>query len=272
MIALLRADWRKLRHRWMPRILLILLIALVALVFFSISSRARYRSDLILPDGLIIALSLGAGFAGFIWPVLAGSWSGSEYSWGTVRLALTRRPSRIRFNLSGLLVVLLTIGIGLCLILATGAVAGALVGVATHLAAAPTPPGSNPTEVILKLFFAVWLTSAFYAALAYAAGAVFRSAPAGIGVGIGFGVAQSAVSAIFNALGDPWQSIALHFPSAYASSLTSRLANELVVTGPFAHVSSNAASIPASIVGLAIYIAIVVAFMLAAVRQRDITT
>jgi len=272
MIRLLRADWRKLRHRWMPGVLLLILIALVALVFFGISSRARYRGDLVLPDGLVVALSLGASFAAFIWPILAGSWSGSEYSWGTVRLALTRQPSRIEFTLSGLIVILLTIGAGLCLVLAAGAVAGSLVAAVTNVSASSPPPGAGAGEIVLKLFFAVWYTSAFYAVLAYAAGVVFRSAPVGIGAGIGFGVAQSAISAIFGALGDPWKAIALHFPNAYTTALTSRLSNELVTTGPFSRVSSSAASIPVSMVGLAIYIAVLVALMLAAVRQRDITT
>ncbi len=272
MIALLRADWRKLRHRQMPRVLLLILVALVALVFFGISSRARFRSDLVLPDGLVVALSLGASFAAFIWPVLAGSWSGSEYSWGTVRLALTRRPSRIEFTLSGLIMVLLTIGVGLCLVLLTGVVAGSLVAAASHVSAPSTPLGSSATEIILKLFFAVWYTSAFYAVLAYASGVVFRSAPAGIGIGIGFGVAQSALSAIFNAVGDPWKDIALHFPNAYTTALTSQLASELVSGGPFGRVSSSAASIPVAIVGLATYIAVIMALMLAVAHQRDVTT
>jgi hypothetical protein len=271
MIPLLRADWRKLRHRWMPRILLLILVAIVALVFFGISSRARFRSDLALPDGLVVALSLSAGFAAFIWPVLAGSWAGGEYGWGTIRMVLTRQPSRVAFSLSGLILILLTVGAGLLLVLVTGAIAGSLVTAATHVSVAPAPPGANATADIIKLFFAAWYTSAFYAVLAYTAAVVFRSAPAGIGIGIGFAVAQSAVSAIFSALGDPWKSIALHLPAAYTTALTSRLTNELVTRGPFSHVSSDAASISASIVGLAIYLAILLAVMLTAVRQRDVT-
>lgn len=271
MIGLLQADWRKLRHRWMPRILLLILVAIVALVFFGISSRARFRSDLALPDGLIVALSLGASFAAFIWPVLAGSWAGSEYSWGTIRLALTRQPSRVEFSLSGLIVVLLTVGVGLLLVLATGAIAGSMVAAATHVSVAPAPPGSDPGQDVLKLFLAAWYTSAFYAVLAYAAGVIFRSAPAGIGLGIGFAVAQDAVSAIFNGLGDPWKSIAQHFPAAYTTALTSRLANALVTSGPFARVSSSAASVPTCLVALGIYFAILLAIMLSVVQYRDIT-
>jgi ABC-type transport system involved in multi-copper enzyme maturation permease subunit len=271
MIPLLRADWRKLRHRWMPRILLLILIAIVALVFFGISSRARFRGDLIPPNGLIVALSLAASFAAFLWPVLAGSWAGGEYGWGTIRMALTRQPSRIEFSLSGLVMVLLTIGGGLILVLVTGAVAGSIVAAATHASAAANPGGSNVTAGVIKLFFAAWYTSAFYAVLAYTAGVVFRSAPAGIGLGIGFAVAQGAVAAIFSALGDPWKAVAEHFPDAYTTALTSRLANEVITSGPFARVSSTAPGIPASILGLAIYLAVLLAAMLVVVSRRDVT-
>ena len=272
MIRLLRTDWRKLRHRWMPRILIFILLAIVALVFLGISSRARYRSDLVMPYGLVGALSLAASFAAFIWPVLAGSWAGSEYSWGTIRLALTREPSRIAFSLSGLIMVLLTVGFTLVLVLIVGTITSTLVAAATHAVAPVPPPGSNATAIIVKLFFAAWYTSSFYVILAYTAGVVFRSAAAGIGIGIGFAVAQAAVAGIFSALGDPWKSVSTHFPEAYTTALTSRLAHELVVRGPIGRVAVDAASIPSSIVALAIYIAILTGLMLAVVRQRDITS
>jgi hypothetical protein len=271
MIPLLLADWRKLRQRWMPRILLLILMVLIALIFFGISSRGRNRPDLVLPDGLVAALSLGAGFAAFLWPVLAGSWSGGEYGWGTVRMVLARRPNRVEFALSGLTIILLTIGFGLCLVLAAGAIAGSLVAAVTNTSAAPSN-GASASEIVIKLFFAAWYTSAFYAVLAYAAGSIFRSAPAGIGIGIGFSVAQAAVSGIFTALGDPWKSIALHFPSAYTTALTSRLAHELMTSGPIGRIDADSPGVPASIVGLAVYFAVVLAAMLIVVYRRDVTT
>ena len=228
MISLLRADWRKLHHRWMPRILILILLVLVALIFFAISHRARFQPDLPLPNGFVVALSLAAGFARFLWPVLAGSWAGGEYSWGTMRITLTRLPSRVAFSLSGLIMVLLTVVVGLLLVLVVGAIAGSIAGAANHTASI-SPPGANAPEVIVKLFHAACLTSSFYAVLAYTAGVVFQSVPAGVGIGIGFSVAQSATLAIFTALGDPWKTIAEHFPDAYSESLTSRLASELVV-------------------------------------------
>lgn len=271
MMGLVRADWRKMRHRWMPRVLVLILLVIVALVLLGISSRGRFRADLVPPNGLVVALSLAAAFAAFIWPVLGGSWSGGEYGWGTVRMVLTRQPSRIAFTISGLIVVLLVVGLGLVFVLALGAIGGTIVAAASHASAAVAPPGSNATEVVIKMFFAAWYASAFYAVLAYAAGAVFRSAPAGIGIGIGFAVAQAAVSGIFSALGDPWTSIAQHLPDAYTSGLTSRLEHELVTSGPMSRVGPDTASITASIVGLAIYLVILIAVMLAAVYQRDVT-
>ena len=271
MIALLHADYRKLTHRWMPRVLIVILLAIVAIVFLAISARARFRGDLALPDGLVVALSLAAGFAAFIWPILAGSWSGGEYGWGTIRMVLIRRPSRIEFSLSGLIIVLLTVGLALILVLIVGAIAGSIVNAATGVAALPGPPGVSAAAVIIKLFFATWYTSAFYVLLAYTAGVIFRSTPAGIGLGIGFAVAQAAIAGIFSALGDPWATIALRFPDAYTTALTSRLSNELLFSGPMSHVSSTAASITTSIIALAIYFAVLLFLMLGTVARRDIT-
>ena len=271
MIGLLRADWRKLRHRWMPRVLILILLALVALIFFAVSRRARFQADLPLPNGFIVALSLAAAFAPFIWPVLAGSWAGGEYSWGTMRITLTRLPSRMAFTLSGLLMVLLTVVVGLVLVLVVGAIAGSIVGAANHVASSTSPAGSSASQVIIKLFLAACFTSSFYAVLAYTAGVIFRSVPAGVGIGIGFSVAQSATLAVFTALGDPWKSLALHLPDAYSESLTSRLASELVVNGPFARVSSTASSIQDAIIGLAVYVVVLLAIMPTLVRVRDIS-
>jgi len=51
--------------------------------------------------------------------------------------------------------------------------------------------------VVVKMFFGAWYVSAFYVVLAYAAGAIFRSAAAGIGIGIGFAVpSNSAVQVV----------------------------------------------------------------------------
>ncbi len=272
MIGLLHSDWRKLRHRWMPRILILILLAIVALIFLGVSSSAKYRGDLIWPDGLVVALSFGAAFAAFIWPVLAGSWAGGEYSWGTIRMALTRAPNRIAFSLSGLIIVLLTVGFGLILVLVVGAVAGSIVAAVTNAVAATPPAGSNAAAVVVKLFFAAWYTSAFYVVLAYTAGVIFRSPAAGIGIGIGFAVAQAAVTGIFSALGDPWKSVSLHFPDAYTTALTSRLANELVVAGPGGRSTGSSASIPTSIFALAVYLVILIGAMLVVVYQRDITS
>lgn len=267
MIPLLAADWTKMRYRWMPRILILILLAIVALVFFGISTRPRFRPSLVFPDGMAIALIFAASFAAFIWPVLAGSWAGNEYGWGTVRLVLTRRPNRMQFSLAGLVMVLLVVGLGVLLALVVGAVGSALVSNTAH---ASLPPVSDAGAIIVKMFFAVWYTSAFYAVLAYTAGVIFRSSPAGIGLGIGFAVAQSAVTAIFQALGDPWKAVAQHFPDSYTTGLTSHLANELGTSGPFSRGQPGAPSITTSIIALAIYLAILLALMLIAVQRRDV--
>src|SRR5579872_2313727 len=154
MISLLRADWRKLSHRWMPRVLTIIMLALIALIFLSVSGRARYRSELVNPDGLVFALSLAAAFAAFIWGILAGNWSGSEYSWGTIRLVLTRKPSRAEFTLSGYVTILLTVAFALVIVVLLGAIGGWIVGAATNTTVAPAATSDDPTVVVIKMFLA----------------------------------------------------------------------------------------------------------------------
>ena len=269
MIGLLRADWRKLRHRWMPRILLLILIGLVTLIFALLTTHGHNRNHMALPGGFVAALDLVAGFAPFIWPVLAGSWAGGEYSWGTIRVVLTRQPSRMAVALSGLIVVVATVVVGVILAVVVAAIVASTLGAGNT--AAPTPNGVNATAVIIKLFLAACFTSSFYVVLAYTAGTVFRSVPAGIGIGIGFSVAQSITAGIFTALGDPWRSIAQHFPDGYAEALTSRVGTELVRTGPFGRGTSSSASIPEALIGLAVYIAILLGVTLFVVRMRDVT-
>src|SRR5947209_19391750 len=115
MIGLLSAEFLKMRKRLMPRVLLLILLILIALVFFGFgkSNDRSNIADLILPNGWLLGLVFVSFFAPFIAPVLAGSWAGSEYSWGTIRMILSRRPNRTQFLLAGIVVLLSAIGLAL---------------------------------------------------------------------------------------------------------------------------------------------------------------
>lgn len=167
--------------------------------------------------------------------------------------------------------LLLTAAVALVAALIVGSVAGSIVAVVTGHSAFDTSGIKQDIPLLLvKSFAAAWFAIAFYVILAFAAGAVVRSAAAGIGVGIGITIAQIVVSAIFDGLGGTWRDIAAHFPNQYAQALPTRIASE-VSTGRMFGISSTTPSVVESIVGLAIYCLIPLAVLLIIVRNRDVT-
>jgi len=270
MNSLMAMELIKLRHRMMPRILLLLLVAIVALLFWALGTRAA-RVDVFLPRGLLFALSIAVSAYSFLAPVIGGSWGGGEYGWGTIRLVLSRRPNRIAFSTAQYLILVGAIGVGLLFVVATGAVGGAIVAQVT---------GNNLTDTTgldagfiwtaIKTFLAAWYSSSFYVLLAFTAAVVFRSSGAGIGFGIGLNVAETIVRGIFTALGDPWKVIADHLPDAYVSALPGEVAAS-DVHGRLTGVGPNSPNATIALIGTSVYIAILLIILYYTVTNRDVT-
>lgn len=272
MTELLAAEWLKMRKRWMVRIIILIMLAIIALVFWGLGTRGDQRINLFMPRGWLVALSLTSGFAPFIWPVLGGNWAGSEYNWGTVRMILSRRPDRIQWTAAALLTLIFVSGIGILLAVLLGTIAGSIIAGLTGNPAFDTAGlQSGYALIVIKCFFGIWYVLAFYVILSYAAGTVFRSGAFGIGFGIGITVAQLIVFGIFRGLGGTWRTVAEHFPYAYTNALTSRLPSA-GTTGDFARVGNDVASTTESLIGLAIYMAILLAITFTAVKTRDVTS
>src|SRR5579884_2395993 len=125
MTETLSFEWFKFSRRWMPRIILLMLLGLICLAFWGYSTRTFGRPNIFLPRGWLAALSFCAFFAPFFWPVLGGSWAGNEYGWGTIRAVLTRRPERVTHALAALGVLLAGVLIGIVAIVAIGTIASA---------------------------------------------------------------------------------------------------------------------------------------------------
>lgn len=272
MTSLLAAEWLKMRKRWMVRIIILIMLAIIALVFWGIGTRSTDRINLIMPRGWLVALSLAAGFAPFIWPVLGGNWAGSEYGWGTVRMILSRRPDRIQWTAAALIMLVLVSGVGIVLAMILGSVAGSIVALLTGNPIFDTNGLQNQYAlIVIKCFFGMWYILTFYIVLSYAAGTVFRSGAFGIGFGIGITVAQLIIYGIFRGIGGNWQSFAEHFPYAYTNALTSRLPGA-GTTGSFARVGQHVPSTTESLIGLGIYMIILLGITVAAVKGRDVTS
>lgn len=273
MIAYLSFESLKLQKRWMPRIILGLVIALLLFAFWGQATRVDGRANLLLPRGWLASLTFCSYFAPFFWPVLGGSWGGNEYGWGTIRAMLTRRPNRIEQALSALIVLLAGLAIALLALLITGTVAGLIVAAITgNDIFASGLVDSTFVGTLLKGYLITWYVSAFYLLLAYVAAVVFRSAAVGIGIGIGGTLAQLVVANIFSGLGGVWTTIAQHFPFTYSEDVITRVIGAEMVPGTnMARTNPSTPSAGASVVALGIYAAILLVVMLVAVRARDVT-
>ncbi|HXT33984.1 MAG TPA: ABC transporter permease [Chloroflexota bacterium] len=273
MIAFLSFEWFKLRKRRMPWIILALILALTILAFWGQATRGDGRPNLFLPRGWLAALSFCSFFAPFFWPVLAGSWAGNEYGWGTIRAVLTRRPNRITHVLAALVVLLAALVAALLAILVVASVAGIVVSLATGNGVFTSGILSGDfLLVLLKGLLTAWYVSAFFLLIAYVAAVMFRSAAVGIGFGVGSTLAQFVLQRILGDLGGTWKTIADHFPVVYANYMITQVVWSQLVPGTnLASVSPNAPSAGQSLLALAIYAVIALALMLGAVRARDIT-
>lgn len=271
MMHLIAAEWLKLRKRWMVRIIVLLMLVIIALIFWGEGTQSSDRGDLLMPRGWLVALYLASSFAAFLWPILGGNWAGSEYGWGTIRMILSRRPDRLQWALSAVIVLTLTAGLALVLATIVGSVAGSVVGLLTGNSIFSTAGlQAGYAAIVFKCFLGAWFVLTFYILLAYTAGTVFRSGAFGIGFGIGFTVAELIVYGIFYSLKGTWREIAIHLPYAYTNGLPLRLTQEGTTSG-FVGNGRDVPGITDSVIGLLVYCAILLGVTLFLVRVRDVT-
>jgi hypothetical protein len=272
MTAYLSFEWLKLTKRWMPRIIVVLLLGLDVVFFWGQGTRPEDLPNLVLPRAWLITLVVAAFFAPFFWPVLGGSWAGNEYGWGTVRMFLTRRPYRVRHVFATLAILLLGIGAALVAVMLVGTAAGLVVAALTKTSSFPAGVfDATFVLTVLKSFLAAWYVSAFYLILAYAAATIFRSAAVGIGIGIGSTLAEFVMRGIFFELGGTWRDIANHFPVMYTNDLARLVAAPALAPGTgLAQVDPQVPDGLQSILVLGGYIVLLIVITILALR-RDVT-
>lgn len=202
--SVLAAELLKLRKRWLPYVLLLPLVALLALQTFA-AYFAGWRGErdvealraAVLPWSLPGLLDLTQYFGAILVAVLAASAVGTEHGWGTVRQALIRGQTRSQYLTTKLLGIAVLGGIGFLLAFGTGLGFSAIV---TALEDRDLPGGPSAPDVLLMVLRAGYSILP-YALLAFCLAVVGRSTTLGVAGGLTYGFVEGIVLAILGAIG-----------------------------------------------------------------------
>jgi ABC-type transport system involved in multi-copper enzyme maturation permease subunit len=262
MKELLQAEWIKMTHRWMPRIILSVL-ALIVILFLLLTALASHANtaNAYWPRGLLFGMLAMFYFSGLCMTVLGGAWSGSEYSSGSIRMILTARPNRYEQFLAGLIILIAFAMVAIAMSLVLGVI------FAVFGQGANVP--SDFILILIKSILAVLLSMTLYAAVAYTAGAVFRSPVGGIATGIGLWIFELIFGGILLALGGIGATIEKHFPYQYASALPQDVMSPAILGNLMQGSSGPTAG--EALMGVLVYLVVVLAIGLFVVSHRDVT-
>jgi ABC-type transport system involved in multi-copper enzyme maturation permease subunit len=182
--SLIKLVWRPAARR---TLLLLGALVLITYVLMGImvaqapdeTMRAGLQASFVFPTALVSLSGLVVVFAGIAGAAFGGIVAGSEWSWNTYRVALTRGESRVRYVLglfSGLAVVtlaawLLLYVFGVCVIV----VAGMLTGTNSGNPLDPSLMGQH-----VALIFSGWWSILLLLALSFAISFISRSTVAGV--------------------------------------------------------------------------------------------
>lgn len=158
-------------------------------------------------EGAAIALILGALLAG------------GEYGWGTLKTALTQRPTRMALYAGRTLAFALMLGVGVLAVLGASAVASLAIAAVEDGAVRSPSPSS-----VLAVAGAGWLVLGMWASLGAALATLTRSEGLAVGLGLGwmFAVEGTIGKALARLSGDV-ASVVGALPGAQASSLAASL-------------------------------------------------
>jgi ABC-2 type transport system permease protein len=193
-LNLARWEWFKLRRRWMPWILLAILLAFSQLAAWSDLDNQT------LTQSLHQVLSILQTFALIMLTVLAASVIGLEYGLGTLRPALARGTGRWQY-LAGKFLLLATVTAATLLLILLVTMASNLVSLL--LGGGPASGGEPQGWLdVLRKFGNAWFSLMPYLALVVLVTLVTRSTAAGNAIGISYFFAEQIVSLILSALFD----------------------------------------------------------------------
>lgn len=210
-LSLTRWEWYKLRHRWMPWILLALTVVLVQVSFWvtyalfrggnevtvgegggssdvTVSTSDQFLEMFAFPTSLANGLIVGRGFGGLLVMILAASLIGSEYGWGALRTVLTKGTGRWPL-LASKLVLLAGLSVGALIVATAALVVSSVIALAT-LDADWVAASAAWSDLGIGFGKAVYGMLP-YVALAVFAAVVTSSSGAAIGISLGYYFAES---------------------------------------------------------------------------------
>jgi ABC-2 type transport system permease protein len=133
MLNLIKAELFKLRKRWMPYVLLLVLLAsiLIPIIVTYINYQSsmddfqivEWKEALVLPNAMQNVFNSVPGLGSILLAILAASTIGTEYGWGTLRQTLARGISRPKYLTSKLLSIGIVAFIGVLIAIAVGLIA-----------------------------------------------------------------------------------------------------------------------------------------------------
>ena len=214
MIGLLRADLLKLGKRWMPYVLLVVMVIGAAAIIWAIGYLSWKNDDVefrgsalktfAYPYSVPALLDSGQFWGAAIFVgILTTSTLATEHNWGTVRPMLVGGASRAGYLASKLLI--LTLVSIVCLLLALGI--GLLMSLwATSVADVdPQVPGGFTAADFVLMVSRTALCILPYGLLAFALTVISRSTALGIAGTMGYMVLEAIIVAIFGTGGSIFQ-------------------------------------------------------------------
>ena len=186
------ATLRKLVRRPATFVTLGLLIGLLALILIAVSATAGQRTGrqaqealllVTFPGAYTLILSFILGLGGLFAVIYGAAVAGSEWTWGTLKSAVARGESRVRYQMLSFAAIALMIGLGLLVAFGVG-VAIAVVGANIAGVSTAGVGDSKTLGTLPELLARGWVAIVEEGALGFTIATLARSQLAGIGAGI----------------------------------------------------------------------------------------
>lgn len=230
MTGLLRAEFLKMRKRWMPYVLLLFMLAGAAFLMWAIGYGTWHDDDpqfkasglrtFAYPYSVPALLDTGQfwGSAIFV-SILTTSTLATEHNWGTIRPALAGGVSRARYLITKLITLTLVSTVALLVVFAFGVGMSLWATSVAGLEAPVSHPGSFSAGDLVLMVSRAALCIVPYGLLAFALTVISRSTAVGIAGTLGYMMLEAIIVAALGTGGDLLQGSRILFFGHSVSAL-----------------------------------------------------